>query len=347
MIHQGQRSSDSLIFIISQPRAGSTLLQRILGSHPDVHTVSEPWLMLHPLYALRDKGYEAEYGASLAQKALRNFLQDLPEGEEAYLEGIRRMYGHLYRRILEESGKRYFLDKTPRYYYIITELYRTFPKAYYIILFRNPLAILCSILKNWVNEDWLRLYKFGDDLMLAPRLLLKGKKITGEQSVFVHYERLIKEPKNELQHVCDWLGLDFIPEMINYGRKNKVHWQFGDQKTVYQYKRPVSENVDKWMEALNDAQYWRLENDYLRLLGSQIIEQMGYSYDELQLILQKRRPNPVRKCFTFSLSWLINEDCSSWKRELVRLMGSLRRRGIRGTTFALFRKFNHALSNFR
>jgi len=51
---------ENMIFLISQPRAGSTLSQRMLGSHPDIYTVSEPWLMLHPLYPLRSEGHQAE-----------------------------------------------------------------------------------------------------------------------------------------------------------------------------------------------------------------------------------------------------------------------------------------------
>jgi hypothetical protein len=50
----------NLIFLISQPRAGSTLTQAILGSHRDIYTLSEPWLMLHPIYALRPEDYQGE-----------------------------------------------------------------------------------------------------------------------------------------------------------------------------------------------------------------------------------------------------------------------------------------------
>ena len=57
------KQGENLIFIISQPRAGSTLLQRILGGHPEIHTAAEPWIMLHPLYALKSKGCSAEYNA--------------------------------------------------------------------------------------------------------------------------------------------------------------------------------------------------------------------------------------------------------------------------------------------
>ena len=35
-----------LVFLLSLPRSGSTLLQRLLAAHPQVHTVAEPWLML-------------------------------------------------------------------------------------------------------------------------------------------------------------------------------------------------------------------------------------------------------------------------------------------------------------
>ena len=49
------------------------------------------------------------------------------------------MYSHLYNCALKDTGKKFFfLDKTPRYHYIISEIYRTFPKAKLIILLRNP-----------------------------------------------------------------------------------------------------------------------------------------------------------------------------------------------------------------
>ena len=48
-------------FIISQPRAGSTLLQRLLATHPQIQTIGEPWLAIPFVYALREKGVTAEY----------------------------------------------------------------------------------------------------------------------------------------------------------------------------------------------------------------------------------------------------------------------------------------------
>ena len=72
----------NLIFLISQPRAGSTLTQKILGCHSQIHTISEPWMMLHPLYALKHRGYQAEYQSDLAFQGLENTLNILPNGKD-------------------------------------------------------------------------------------------------------------------------------------------------------------------------------------------------------------------------------------------------------------------------
>lgn len=94
----------NLIFLISQPRSGSTLTQRILGSHPDIHTLAEPWLMLHPSYGMKSVGYDAEYNADWARTIVQQFLQKLPTGEKTYYEGLRRMYTYfclfLHHRVL-------------------------------------------------------------------------------------------------------------------------------------------------------------------------------------------------------------------------------------------------------
>lgn len=285
---------ENLIFLISQPRAGSTLLQRILGSHPHIHTVAEPWIMLHPLYAFKLDG---EYPARWERLAVQGFLQNLPEGEEDYLEGVRRMYGYLYERALHASGKLYFLDKTPLYYLIMPELYRIFPMARYIILFRNPLAVFYSIYRRWAKSNRHLLSNlvgshsaFKNFLIKAPHLVLKGKEILGEQAVIAHYEQLVKDPETAMQRICRKLEVEFVPEMIDYGGHGLPRWGLGDQEMLYQHTRPVTHSADQWIEALRDPQLWRLLNDYLQWLGRETVNQMGYAYEELHQILESHRP---------------------------------------------------------
>lgn len=290
----------NLIFLISQPRAGSTMLQRILGSHPDMHTVSEPWLMLPAMIALTGRWCNREEReARFARENVQAFLKTLPCGDDEYFEGLRRMYTYLYDCALESSEKRYFLDKTPRYAYIIPELYRTFPEAHFIILLRNPLAVLCSVVKTWTGYDRRLLSLHRDDLDDVPGLLLEGIEMLGAKCVIVHYEELVGQPETEVQKICEKLGIEFFPEMIEYNRHNLPQWRFGDS-LVYQHTRPVAKKAESWRSDIRHPLMWRLANKYLGLLGRETIEKMEYSYHELQQILEASRPHWSRRWFAYS-----------------------------------------------
>lgn len=306
----------NLIFLISQPRAGSTLTQRMLGSHSEIHTVSEPWLMLHPLYALRSEGYEVEYNAQWARNAVEGFVDELPDGKQAYFNGLRRMYSYLYNCAATSSGKKFFLDKTPRYYLIISELYKTFPEAHFIILLRNPLAVLCSTINTWTQDDYFRLHLYKQDLLEAPARLIDGINLLNNNCMVLHYEWLLLNPESEVNKICSWLGLHFSPEMIDYGKaKDQPVWRYGDQNKVYQDTKPDSQNLDKWIMALDNPQVWRIVNDYLEFLGVEKFLQLGYSYEEMRNLLDAKRPQWFDLWRTLPLDVLVEDPQNSkdWK----------------------------------
>src|ERR1051325_4904607 len=101
-------------FIISQPRAGSTLLQRLLATHPEIQTVGEPWRVIPFVYALREKGVASEYiHVSLAQ-GFNEYVSKLPGGRAEYFREVRRMLDRLQEK-MSQPGKTCFLDQTPHY----------------------------------------------------------------------------------------------------------------------------------------------------------------------------------------------------------------------------------------
>ena len=53
-----------------------------------------------------------------------------------------------------EDGASYFLDKTPPYAHFLPELARTFPEAKFIALWRNPLAVVASIVETFCGGRW-------------------------------------------------------------------------------------------------------------------------------------------------------------------------------------------------
>ncbi|RMD58848.1 sulfotransferase [Candidatus Parcubacteria bacterium] len=277
---------DSLIFIISQPRAGSTLLQRILAAHPKVHTSAEPWLMLHPLYALKGEGISAEFDSQLAYAALQDFLAYYADGESTYLQALRCMAGVLYERALQGTGAQFFLDKTPRYYFIIPELYRLFPEARFIFLIRNPLAVLYSILTTWVGSNLHWLARHRHDLLLAPTRILEGIQLVGPNAVVVRYEELVTNPEQCVQTLCEKLELDYRADMLAYGNASEVQGRMGDQIGIHRYERPVTANLNKWHNLAGSPQWRHFALAYLETLGEKTIEEMGYTFAELKQVIE-------------------------------------------------------------
>lgn len=277
---------DSLIFIISQPRAGSTLLQRILAGHPLIQTSAEPWLMLHPIYALRDTGYQAEYDSYWAYRALHDFLTYQANGETTYLQAIRAWAHVLYGRALQGTGKKFFLDKTPRYYLIIPELYSLFPKAKFIFLIRNPLAVLSSIISVWVKSNWPDLASYRHDLLLAPRHILEGIELLGHNAITIRYEDLVTDPVESVSSLCQRLDISFSEDMLYYGDRPTLKGYLGDPTGIHEHKMPSANSLNKWTHLADTAQTKHLALAYLGELGAAMVEKLGYSASEIKHTLE-------------------------------------------------------------
>jgi Sulfotransferase family len=273
-----------LIFVISQPRSGSTLLQKVLGSHSAIHTLSEPWLALQPLFGLRETGIAADYSARLALIGVQDFLAHLPEGEEAYWQAVRLMLGHLYRRALEESGKRFFLDKTPRYHMILPELRHVFPHAHFVFLVRNPIAVLASVIDTWAPDDCIHCIRpFRKDLTVAPGRILEAIRRPGGNSTVIHYEDLAAKPAPAVARLCERLRIPFEPAMLEYGRSGagQARFRYGDTLTVHQKPRPVASRVARWKKTLDSPLRRAWAHGCLQSLGAATVTGLGYDFDEL------------------------------------------------------------------
>jgi hypothetical protein len=260
------------------------MLQKVLGSHTAIHTVSEPWLALHPLYGLRERGIAADYSANLARTGVHEFLECLPEGEEAYWDAARLMLGHLYRRALDESGKKLFLDKTPRYHMILPELRRVFPRAHFVFLLRNPIAVLASVIDTWAPDDCVHcLRPFRHDLALGPAHIAQAIHRSDGPSAVVRYEDLAADPAPVVSALCKRLRIAFEPAMLEYGRSEagQAPFRFGDTRTVYRKSRPVASRIARWKKTLDSPLRRAWAHGYLQSIGAATVTALGYDFEEL------------------------------------------------------------------
>ena len=288
---------ENLVFLISQPRSGSTLLQRLLAGHSDIQTSAETWLMLHPVYGLRGYGLEADYRADWAATGVNEFLENYADGRETYLSGIRSFAETIYGSVLRSSGKKYFLDKTPRYTMIVPELVELFPKARYLLLIRNPLAVLSSELSTYIGDKYWRLANYRPDLLYAPKRIIEARDICGERGITVHYEALASEPEETMRKICVHLDIDFQQEMLEYGDRPAPLGRMNDPNGIHQHTRPIVGSLDKWRQLGQNSQHRHFALNYLDRLGADTISALGYDPAELRSVIESsqidQRISPV------------------------------------------------------
>src|ERR1035441_201942 len=135
------------IFVFSISRSGSSLVQRVIGAHDGVSTVSEPWLLLPQLFAFRPQGVQAEYVHPLLVSALEEFCEHLPNGRDDYRQELHDFVLRLYGKAADPTAT-HFLDKTPPYCLISEEIMQLFPEGRFVFLWRNPLSVIASTIQD-------------------------------------------------------------------------------------------------------------------------------------------------------------------------------------------------------
>ncbi|WP_299522897.1 sulfotransferase [Winogradskyella sp.] len=280
----------SLIFIISQPRSGSSLLQQLLLNSNNIVSSPEPWQMLSLIYTYKENTITSAYNPNYAVINFTRYLEEKKDGLESYKKRVKALALNLYKDRIENH--QYFLDKTPRYYHVIQELYELFPKAKFIFLVRNPLAVFASILDYNFNGDYKELLKSEDrldDLFLAPKLIEEGIKRI-KNSITVSYEDLIQNSDDTLKAINTYLALE-TPLQTNYQVEGKFSnsWHV-DTKSLHKHSKPVNSYLDSWKTTLNSKQKKKLSLEYLHKLKEE-----GYSYYNIEAIEKELREHTPSK----------------------------------------------------
>ena len=287
----GAVSDPTPLFLLSLPRSGSTLVQRVLSTHPEIGTVPEPWLLLPQLYARRGAGVYAEYGYGPSSRAIDAFADGLPGGSEAYDRELRAFVLHLYR--LAADGAPYFLDKTPRYHLVADELVTLFPEAKVVVLWRNPLAVVASIVETWAGGRWT-FGRWDVDLHEGLDSLVRAAERHAGQVHAVRFEDLVRDPGSSWPGLMGYLGLSFDPAVLTSFAETSLESRMGDPTGSRVYRELSSEPVEKWRRTFCNPLRKEWGRRYLRWIGEQRLAAMGYDLTTLLDELAET-PSYVRK----------------------------------------------------
>ena len=289
---------DNLIFLLSMPRSGSTLLSLMLGSHPEVDAPPEPWIVLAVAEHLGIGNVRnMPYGREWAEIAAIEFLLSSEREQRGALGKALSMIGGVsnldtisvarkilhaaYQLHLKVSGKRIFIDKTPRYYTVLGLIDEVFPKAKKIVLLRNPLDVFASYKATW---DIPRTIFTPENVLVHTRDFCEGLfrladyTATLRNDVLVlRYEDLANDPERALRSVSEFVDIDFLPTMLTYCEnleliKEYEHSPVGDPVSAGRPQPTNNRTVNAWEQRLELADIQAL----VGVTGVNIFERLGY-----------------------------------------------------------------------
>jgi hypothetical protein len=209
----------------------------------------------------------------------------MPGGRGTFDAAVREFTLRLYAE-RTRPGARYFLDKTPRYHLILDEIFTLFPDARFVFLWRNPLAVIASMLDTWHRGHWY-LYFFKIDLFEGFERLFVAHEKYENRAFSIRYEDLISEPELSCKDICLYLDLPFEPAMIADFQSVQLSGDMGDPTGVKTYTSISDGSLDKWKQTLRNPLRKAWCRRYLDWLGADRLSALGYDRDFLRSALDE------------------------------------------------------------
>jgi len=121
------------------------------------------------------------------------------------------LWDRLFHRQLVGSGKRVLVDKTPDNVLRWARLRDAWPSARFLFLLRHPANILASAVEGGRDRDPGEL---ADQVLTYMTCLQDARQ--APPGLTVRYEDLVGDPVPVLRQVCQFLGVEWVPEMLDY-----------------------------------------------------------------------------------------------------------------------------------
>jgi tetratricopeptide (TPR) repeat protein len=180
--------TDEPIFIIGMPRTGTTLVERILARHPDVHAAGE---LQNFAVALQQASRSAAPFLLSAELPARGQRIDWRALGAAYLASTRPATGHTRR----------FIDKLPHNFLYTGFIAKALPRAKIICLRRDPMDTSLSNFRQLFDNPSIH-FDYANDLLDSGRYVARfGQLMHHWNQVFpgriltVDYENLVSSPE--------------------------------------------------------------------------------------------------------------------------------------------------------
>jgi hypothetical protein len=279
------------LFATGCTRSGTTLLQRMLDSHPrlaisnDTHVVPRRVMRLNlgPESPLTDQlvdeivGFKRFGGLGIDELTARH----LAVGAGTLVGFVRALFDEFARR----SGKPLAGEKTPGYERYLPFLSRMFPDARFVDIVRDGRDVALSAL-DWVTpERFLARLALWDEEPVAMCALwwrrqvsagARGRSELGDDRCFlVRYEELAATPEPVLRSVAAFLDVPFNSSMVDFykGRERRA---------------PGLTDKEQWFPTTSGLRNWRADLaprdvQLFQALAGEPLASLGYPLTESEI----------------------------------------------------------------
>ena len=239
-------------FIVGSARSGTTLLRVIFNAHPEVAVPPESRFITELWTGSTEVDVDDFLTRLGEHRQFRSWTLPVEEIRERIAPATRITYVEAvetaYKAYTERSGKRTWGDKTPRYVEHIPFIAGLFPEGRFIHLVRDGRNVALS----YANVP------FGPKTVTKAAALWKrrvmagvrdGRALGATRYRELRYEDLVAEPERYVRDLCDFVGVQFATEMMEYTTKA--------QEFVFEKAKTYNPNV--LQKPRRDVRSWKEE----------------------------------------------------------------------------------------
>ncbi|HEY1614003.1 MAG TPA: sulfotransferase [Rhizomicrobium sp.] len=226
-------SSAAPIFVLGLQRAGSTLVEQILGSHSAIEPSGELPFVLKVV----------------GEDVMPKTGPDYPFGMDRLESADARNLGEKYLALAHgkrSSGRPYFVDKCPFNLWHVGLIHLMLPNAKIIDVRRHPLGCcFANFTMNFAHAPPLS-YKLSDIGRFYAdyvRLMSHFDRVLPGKIHRVIYEDLVSDVETEVRRILEFLELPFDARCLEYYKTDRAFNSFSNE----QVRSPIfNDGVERW-----------------------------------------------------------------------------------------------------
>jgi len=223
--------SDRLIFIVGMPRSGTSLIEQILSSHPDIYGAGE-------LNKLNDL---------VNQKNQKNSMTFPDTVIHLSNNDLKTMVDHYLKYTLEiNANKKYITDKMPDNFQYLGLINILFPQAKVIHCRRNAFDTCISCYFQQFSGDYSYSYdmkNLGTYYNLYNNLMDHWRSTLTIPMYEVDYESLTSAPEKTIRELLDFCNVSWNKSCLNFDKSKRAV----TTASAHQINQPLyKKSVNRW-----------------------------------------------------------------------------------------------------